>query len=92
MQVHILDDWHDTLRTLPSFARLAAHEVRVWNDRVEDPAVLAARLEEAEGEGAERGPDAADGLARRLDDARSEYEARLVRAARTDPVIAMRTE
>src|SRR5687768_10933656 len=48
MQVHILDDWHDTLRTLPSFARLAAHEVRVWNDHVEDPAVLAARLEEAE--------------------------------------------
>jgi D-3-phosphoglycerate dehydrogenase len=48
MQVHILDDWHDTLRTLPSFARLAAHEVRVWNDHVEDPAVLAARLGEAE--------------------------------------------
>ena len=48
MKVHILDDWHDTLRTLPSFARLAGHEVRVWNDHVEDPVVLAGRLAEAE--------------------------------------------
>lgn len=48
MKVHLLDDWHDTLRNLPSFARLAGHEVTVWNDHVEDPAVLADRLASAE--------------------------------------------
>jgi D-3-phosphoglycerate dehydrogenase len=27
MKVHILDDWFDTLRGLPCFAKLADHEV-----------------------------------------------------------------
>lgn len=48
MRVHILDDWFDTLRTLPSFARLAGHEVTVWNDHVEDLDELARRLAGAE--------------------------------------------
>jgi D-3-phosphoglycerate dehydrogenase / 2-oxoglutarate reductase len=48
VKVHILDDWFDTLRTLRSFGKLAGHEVTVWNDHVEDPAVLAERLAEAE--------------------------------------------
>ena len=48
MRVHILDDWFDTLRGLPSFARLAGHDVTVWNDHEEDPATLAARLAGAE--------------------------------------------
>ncbi len=48
MKVHILDDWFDTLRTLPCFAKLENHDVTVWTDHVEDPAVLAARLEAAE--------------------------------------------
>ena len=48
MRVHILDDWFDTLRGLPSFARLAGHEVTVWNDHEEDPATLATRLAGAE--------------------------------------------
>ncbi|MEM7041974.1 MAG: D-2-hydroxyacid dehydrogenase family protein [Pseudomonadota bacterium] len=48
MQVHILDDWFDTLRTLPSFARLSEHRVTVWNDYVENGDVLAERLAEAE--------------------------------------------
>lgn len=48
MKVHILDDWFDTLRGLPSFARLAGHDVTVWNDHVEDPAALAQRLAGAE--------------------------------------------
>ncbi|SEJ72311.1 D-3-phosphoglycerate dehydrogenase [Pseudooceanicola nitratireducens] len=48
MKVHILDDWFDTLKTLPSYARLADHDVTVWTDHVEDPAVLADRLAEAE--------------------------------------------
>ncbi|MEO3433340.1 D-2-hydroxyacid dehydrogenase family protein [Inquilinus sp. CAU 1745] len=48
MKVHILDDWFDTLRTLPSFARLAGHEVTVWNDHEEDVGGLAARLADAD--------------------------------------------
>ena len=48
MKVHILDDWFDTLRGLPCFSRLAAHDVTVWTDHVEDPAILAQRLAEAE--------------------------------------------
>lgn len=48
MKVHILDDWFDTLRTLPSFAKLQGHDVTVWNDHVEDPNVLGERLRDAE--------------------------------------------
>lgn len=48
MKVHILDDWFDTLRGLPCFAKLAAHEVTVWTDHEPDPARLAERVAEAE--------------------------------------------
>ena len=48
MKVHILDDWFDTLRGLPCFARLAGHEVTVWTDHEPDPDRLARRVEEAE--------------------------------------------
>ena len=48
MKVHILDDWFDTLRTLPCFAKLAGHDVTVWTDHVEDVAVLAERLKDAD--------------------------------------------
>lgn len=48
MKVHILDDWFDTLRGLPSFARLAAHDVTIWTDHVTDPGALSERLAEAE--------------------------------------------
>jgi D-3-phosphoglycerate dehydrogenase len=48
MKVHILDDWFDTLRGLPCFAKLADHEVTVWTDHEADPAKLAARLQGAE--------------------------------------------
>jgi len=48
MKVHILDDWFDTLKGLPGFARLAEHEVTVWTDHVEDTGVLAKRLAGAE--------------------------------------------
>ena len=48
MKIHILDDWFDTLRTLPSFDKLAGHDVTVWNDHMEDVDVLAKRLDEAE--------------------------------------------
>ena len=48
MKIAILDDYFDTLRTLPCFGKLAGHEVRVWTDHVEDTEILAARLGEVE--------------------------------------------
>ncbi len=48
MKVAILDDYHDTLRTLECFGKLAGHEVRVWNDHLQDTAALAERLKDAE--------------------------------------------
>jgi D-3-phosphoglycerate dehydrogenase / 2-oxoglutarate reductase len=44
MKVAILDDWFDTLRTLPCFERLAGHEVTVFTDHVQDTDALAERL------------------------------------------------
>jgi D-3-phosphoglycerate dehydrogenase len=46
--VAILDDYFDTLRTLPCFAKLAPFRVTVWNDHVQDVDVLAERLRDAE--------------------------------------------
>lgn len=48
MKIHILDDWYDTLRKLPSFAKIANHDITIWNDHVDDTDVLAKRLAEAE--------------------------------------------
>jgi D-3-phosphoglycerate dehydrogenase len=48
MKIAILDDYHDTLRTLACFRKLEGHEVRVWNDHVQDTNALAARLAGAE--------------------------------------------
>ena len=48
MNVTILDDYHDTLRTLSCFAKLADHIVTIWNDHVQDVDVLAERLRETE--------------------------------------------
>ena len=47
MRVAILDDYFDTLRTLECFEKLAAHEVTVFNDHVQDVDVLADRLRDA---------------------------------------------
>ena len=47
MKVHILDDWFDTLRGLPCFAKLGDHDVTVWTDHEPDPAKLAARIQDA---------------------------------------------
>lgn len=44
MRVHVLDDWSDTLRTLPCFDLLEDHDVTVWTDHETDVAALAARL------------------------------------------------
>lgn len=48
MRVSILDDWSDTLRTLPCFSLLAGHDVQVFNDHVTDEDELARRLAQTE--------------------------------------------
>ena len=48
MKISILDDYFDTVRTLECFARLAGHEVTVWNDHVQDVDALAQRLRDTE--------------------------------------------
>ena len=48
MKVAILDDYHDTLRTLECFRKLDGLDVRVWNDHEQDTARLAGRLKDAE--------------------------------------------
>lgn len=44
MKITIPDDYVDAARQLPSFSKVATHEVEVWTDIVRDPAVLASRL------------------------------------------------
>lgn len=44
VKVTILDDYFDTIRTLSCFAKLAGHEVKVWNDHVQDTDALTERL------------------------------------------------
>ena len=48
MRIAILDDYHDTLRTLECFKKLHGHEVKVWNDHLQDTDALAGRLKDAE--------------------------------------------
>jgi D-3-phosphoglycerate dehydrogenase / 2-oxoglutarate reductase len=48
MKITILDDYFDTVRTLPCFEKLAGHEVTVWNDHVQDVGALADRLRDTE--------------------------------------------
>jgi D-3-phosphoglycerate dehydrogenase / 2-oxoglutarate reductase len=48
MKITVLDDYFDTVRTLACFAKLAGHEVTVWNDHLQETAALAARLRDAE--------------------------------------------
>jgi D-3-phosphoglycerate dehydrogenase / 2-oxoglutarate reductase len=48
MKISILDDYHDTLRTLACFTKLAGHNVEIWNDHVQDVDALAERLKDTE--------------------------------------------
>ncbi|MGI9364493.1 MAG: D-2-hydroxyacid dehydrogenase family protein [Rhizobiaceae bacterium] len=48
MKITILDDYFDTLRTLPCFEKLQDHDVIVWNDHVQDSASLASRLQDTD--------------------------------------------
>jgi D-3-phosphoglycerate dehydrogenase len=44
MKISILDDYHDTVRTLACFGKLADHDVTIWTDHVQDVEALAERL------------------------------------------------
>lgn len=48
MKITILDDYHDTIRTLNVFRMLDGHDVTIWNDHVQDVAALAERLKDTE--------------------------------------------
>src|SRR5215471_13716742 len=48
MKISILDDYFDTLRTLPSFRKLDGHDVKIWTDHVQDTEALARRLADTE--------------------------------------------
>lgn len=48
MNITILDDYTDTVRSLQCFGKLAGHDVTVWTDHLQDTDALAARLAETE--------------------------------------------
>jgi D-3-phosphoglycerate dehydrogenase len=48
MKITILDDYHDTLRTLDCFKKVSGHEIKIWNDHVQDVSALAGRLQDTE--------------------------------------------
>jgi D-3-phosphoglycerate dehydrogenase / 2-oxoglutarate reductase len=48
MRISILDDYHDTLRTLECFKKLSGHEIKIWNDHIQDVDALAERLRDTE--------------------------------------------
>ncbi len=48
MKISVLDDWFDTVRTLSCFAKLAGHDVTIWNDHMEDTDTLVHRLYDTE--------------------------------------------
>jgi D-3-phosphoglycerate dehydrogenase / 2-oxoglutarate reductase len=48
MNITVLDDYFDTVRTLDCFAKLKGHDVTIWNDHVQDVDQLADRLKDTE--------------------------------------------
>jgi D-3-phosphoglycerate dehydrogenase len=48
VKISVLDDYFDTVRTLDCFAKLAGHDVTIWNDHVQDVDALAGRLRDTE--------------------------------------------
>jgi len=48
MKISILDDYHDTVRTLACFKKLDGHDVTAWNDHLQDTDALAERLKDTE--------------------------------------------
>ena len=48
MNITILDDYQDTIRTLDCFRKIAHHNVTIWNDHTKDTGALAERLKDTE--------------------------------------------
>lgn len=48
MKITILDDYHDTVKTLNCFKQLSHHDVTIWNDHTTDVDTLADRLKDSE--------------------------------------------
>jgi len=48
MRISVLDDYHDTVRTLACFKKLDGHDVTAWNDHLQDTDALAERLKDTE--------------------------------------------
>jgi D-3-phosphoglycerate dehydrogenase len=48
MNIAILDDYQDAVRTLECYRKLDGHEVTIWNDHTKDIDVQAGRLQDAE--------------------------------------------
>ena len=48
MNIAVLDDYQDVVRSLDCFRKLDGHDVRIWNDHTKDTNVLAERLKDAE--------------------------------------------
>jgi D-3-phosphoglycerate dehydrogenase len=48
VKIAVLDDWQDTVRTLPAFAKVRDHDVTIWNDHTKDVDELARRLKDVQ--------------------------------------------
>jgi D-3-phosphoglycerate dehydrogenase len=48
MKITILDDYQNAIRGMACFAKLAGHDVTIWNDHTKDVDVLAQRLKDTE--------------------------------------------
>jgi len=48
MNIAVLDDYQDTIRTLQCFHKVAGHHVTIWNDHTKDVDALAERLRDTE--------------------------------------------
>jgi D-3-phosphoglycerate dehydrogenase len=48
MNITLLDDYQDTLRTLPCFQKIAHHNITIWRDHTKDVDQLAERLRDTE--------------------------------------------
>ena len=48
MKITVLDDYHDTVRSLACFRKLDGHDVTVWHDHAQDIDALAERLADTE--------------------------------------------
>src|SRR5262249_53103281 len=46
MNIAVLDDYQDTIRTLACYSKMAGHRVTIGKDHTRDPDVLAVRLKE----------------------------------------------